>query len=152
MMADNDLPAALTSCGETWLRIALPLLRQLEVSLCHSQTALLALDLVGIERETGEQIGLSQKIAAEVRRGTESTARVRESEVERRASASVGRAPEMPEEFAQTVSRVFEALRLQTALLARARGKLRVLANMLADPSVTYGPLPVSKGQSRASF
>jgi hypothetical protein len=143
MMADNAFPAVLTSSGETWLRVPLPLLLQLEASLYNSRTALLALDLAGIERETREQIILSQKIAAKVRRGSESTSRMRQTEVERRASTSAGGAPEIPDEMARTVSRVFEALRLQAALLARARGKLRVLANMLVDPSVTYGPLPV---------
>ncbi len=54
MMADNDFRAALSSSGEIWLRLPLPLLRQLESSLCHSRTALLALDLAGIELETRE--------------------------------------------------------------------------------------------------
>jgi len=142
MMADNAFPAALASSGDAWRRIPLPLLRQLEASLCHGHSALLALDLAGIDRETREQVGLSRKIAGEIRRGTESTVSVRETEVETRAPASAERAPEMLEELARVISRVLQALRLQTALLARARGKLRVLANMLADPSVTYGPLP----------
>jgi len=152
MMADNAFPAARTSSGDAWRRIPLPLLRQLEASLCHSRTALLVLDLAGIERETREQVGLSQKIAAEIRRGTESTARVGEREVERRPSASAERAPEMPEELARIISRVLQALSLQVALLARARGKLRVLANMLADPSVAYGPLPAQRDDRARAF
>jgi hypothetical protein len=150
-MADNAFPAALAS-GDAWRRIPLPLLRQLEASLCHGHSALLALDLGGIERETREQVGLSRKIAGEIRRGTESTASVWETEVETRASASAERAPEMPEELARVISRVLQALRLQTALLARARGKLRVLANMLADPSVTYGPLPARTDDRAQAF
>jgi len=141
MMADHPFPATLTSSRDAWRRIPLPLLRQLESSLCHSRTALLALDLAGIEQATREQVDLTQKIEVDIRRDTESAARVGEAEVEGKASASAERALEMPEELARTVGRVLQALKVQAALLARAHHKLRVMANMLADPSLNYGPL-----------
>jgi hypothetical protein len=112
----------------------------------------LALDLAGIERETREQVDLSQKIEVDIRRGKESSVGVGETEVEGRASASPGRLPEMSEELASMVSRILQALRLQAALLARAGGKLRVLANMLADPSVAYGPLPARMDDRARAF
>jgi hypothetical protein len=52
-----------------------------------------------------------------------------------------GNSPEPEEELRRSCQRVLEATRLQAALLARARTKLRVLANMLAGQSVNYGPL-----------
>jgi hypothetical protein len=38
--------------------------------------------------------------------------------------------------------RICHAIRLQAALLVRLQNKLRVLANMLAGPGLTYGPPP----------
>lgn len=41
------------------------------------------------------------------------------------------------------------AVRLQAALLARAQGKLRVLANMLAGTSADYGQLLARQGRGQ---
>jgi hypothetical protein len=49
----------------------------------------------------------------------------------------------------QSRGRIIEAVRLQAALLSRARGKLRVLANMLRGPSALYGPLGRPSGSWR---
>jgi hypothetical protein len=48
----------------------------------------------------------------------------------------------LDEELRQSGSRVLAAGRLQAALLARAQRQLRVLVNMLTDPSANYGPMP----------
>ena len=50
--------------------------------------------------------------------------------------------PGLREKFRRHSDRILEAARVQAALLARAQSKLRVLANMLAGPSIIYGPLP----------
>ncbi|MFZ0774294.1 MAG: hypothetical protein WCA49_23760 [Candidatus Sulfotelmatobacter sp.] len=112
------------------VRIRLALTRDLQASLSASHKALLALDLRGIERGTSEQVGLSRKLAEDLRRGRVSPAR------EKR----------LAEELRQSEREVWQAARLQAALLARAQCKLRVLSNMLADPSVNYGPLLTRSG------
>jgi hypothetical protein len=48
--------------------------------------------------------------------------------------------PDLLDKVRQGRGRIIEAVRLQAALLSRARGKLQVLANMLSGPSVLYGP------------
>ena len=112
----------------------LTLLRQLQASLSRSCTALLALDLAGIERGTREQVGLSQELAADLpRAGRELAGGARE-------------------ELRQNELGILQALRLQSALLARARCKLRVLVNMLAGPSASYGPLGLRTGARPPAF
>jgi len=95
----------------------LALMRRLEASLGASREALLALDLAGMARATREQIVL----LGELRAGY--------------AGASGS------QDLRRSAQRILDAARLQSALLARAQRKLRVVASMLAGPSSTYKPL-----------
>jgi len=123
--------------GEEPSRTYQTLLGQLEASLHGSRKALIALDLAGMERGTREQVVLTREIEA----------------VRRRSIAPADkRTREQEEELRQSGNRVLAAARLQAALLVRARCKLRVLANMLADPSVNYGPLLARNGASPRVF
>jgi hypothetical protein len=107
-------------------RICLALMSRLEASLAGSRRALLALDLGGIERGTREQIGWVREF---------------ETLLERYRLAPLSREALAGEEFRRSGERIVAVLRLQAALLARGRSKLRVLANMLAGPSADYGVL-----------
>jgi hypothetical protein len=120
-------------------RRPLILMRELEASLHASRKALLALDLAGIEGETREQGRLMGQLEAVLPPGLAPRARGQQpaEDLERVWSAH---GPELEEEFRRGCKRILEATRLQAALLARARSKLRVLANMLAGQSVIYGP------------
>lgn len=135
-MSSNESTHAATHSADTLqpgVELAptrLTLMRQLQASLAQSCKALLALDLAGIERGTREQVGLSQELA----------------EGFARAGRELG--GDEGEELRQNELGVLQALRLQSALLARARCKLRVLANMLAGPSASYGP-PRSRADAR---
>ncbi len=122
-------------------RHVLLLMRELEGSLDASRKALLALDLNGIERGTREQGGLIRKLEAVLQ--PSGRPRAREKHREDQACDSSASACELEAERTQCQNRILEATRLQAALLARARYKLRVLANMLAGCSVNYGPLLV---------
>jgi hypothetical protein len=122
-------------------RQALLLMRELEGSLDASRKALLALDLNGIERGTREQVGLIRKLEAVLH--SSGRPRVQEKQREGQAFDSSASACELEAERTQCQSRILQATRLQAALLARARYKLRVLANMLAGCSINYGPLLV---------
>jgi hypothetical protein len=106
------------------MRTCLALLGQLEASLHGSRQALLARDLAGIEQGTREQRVLAGEIETVLRKGI------------------VPSGSELDEELRQSGSRVLAAGRLQAALLARAQRQLRVLVNMLTDPSANYGPMP----------
>jgi hypothetical protein len=136
MLADDSISeATIPSAGallpaEEGVRIRLGLLRALQASLAASRKALLELDLAGIERGTSEQAALSRKLTEDFRRG-----RVR-----------LAREQQLAEELRQSEREVWQAARVQAALLTRAQGKLRVLANMLADPSMNYGPLLARSG------
>jgi len=99
-------------------------MRELEASLAGSRKALLALDLEDIERGTRDQVGLI--------RALETTGTSAE------ASSLRGLPPSMAEELRRCEAGVLQEARLQAALLARAQRKLRILANMLADPSLSY--------------
>jgi hypothetical protein len=128
-------------------RSALTLVRELEASLHGSRKALLALDLAGIERETREQVRSIRKLEDVLARSMAPRARGMTKE---RALVRSGNSPEPEpepqEELRRSCHRVLEATRLQAALLARARTKLRVMANMLAGQSVNYGPLVAGSG------
>ncbi|MGA9543177.1 MAG: hypothetical protein WBQ85_06400 [Candidatus Sulfotelmatobacter sp.] len=132
-------------------RSALTLVRDLEASLHASRNALLALDLAGIERETREQVRSIRKLEDVLARSMAPRARGMTKE---RALVRSGNSPEPEpepqpepqEELRRSCHRVLEAARLQAALLARARTKLRVMANMLAGQSVNYGPLVAGNG------
>jgi len=95
-----------------------------------------ALDLDGIEAGTREQVGLSQQLESQIRlRLGDATAAARAQ-----TGSAKNRPPDLAEELSRSEDEVLRALRLQSALLARARHKLLVLANMLADPTMNYGP------------
>jgi hypothetical protein len=106
----------------------LGLMRELRTSLAGSHEALLALDLAGIQRGTREQMELERRLAEELR-----TAEIRQ--------ARPCRERQLEEELRRIEREVLQALRVQDALLARLRGKLRVLANTLAEPGGDYGAL-----------
>ena len=121
------------------LRARLVLMRELEASLHCSRKALLALDLVAMESATGQQITLIREFDALLRQTTASIAFDRSAAPS--ASGLPGELWEVNEELRGSQNRIMGALRLQAALLTRAQCKLRVLANMLAGPTVPYGPL-----------
>ncbi len=130
-------------------RSALTLVHELEASLHASRKALLALDLAGIERETREQVRSIRKLEGVL--ASSMVPRVRGSCVTKeREFVCPENSPEpeseLEEELRRSCHRVLEAARLQAALLARSRTKLRVLANMLAGQSVNYGPLVAGRG------
>ena len=104
---------------------------RLAASLDRSRKALLALDLGAIEAGTREQLDLIQEL--------ELVPRCRAEDGAQDLSAD---SPELESRLRQSERQLRDSARLQAALLGRMRGKLRVLANMLAGPSVTYGPLP----------
>jgi hypothetical protein len=122
----------------------LALLRELQASLLASRNALLALDLAAIGQGTREQIELSLKLGRNIGVAATSAARIGRLMEPRPASLAPELEPELEPEFKADLKRaeleVMQALRLQSALLARARSKLRVLSNLLAGPSVNYGP------------
>jgi hypothetical protein len=149
--ADRISPATTGEGSNELLRTRLELMRQLEASLQRSRKALLALDLAGIERGTGEQVNLVQEFESVLRRSTAPPAIGRQSAEEGGLGLPV-HASELARELRRSENRIREAARLQAALLARARSKLRVLANMLAGPSVTYGPLPARSGGAPRVF
>jgi hypothetical protein len=130
-MRANGESADLIAAGRADPDAGLAVLRELEASLLASRRALLALDLGAIERGTREQAGLIREFDALLRPGL---------------SAET---PERQEAFRQSAQRILEASRLQAALLVRAQRKLRVLANMLAGPSASYGGLRAGNGGQR---
>jgi len=101
--------------------VRLAVMRELEASLLGSRKAVLSLDLDGIERETREQMVLVAKLAAL-------------SPLEALTPANA-----VYQQLRQCELRTLQAGRVQAALLARLRSKLRVLANVLAGPGVNYG-------------
>ena|SRR5271166_5903309 len=103
--------------------VRLGLLGALEASLLVSQRALVSLDLEGIHRGTREQVDLVAKLAATWPR------------------SAVGPSSVLAQETRQCELQTLQAARVQAALLSRLQSKLRVMANMLAGPSVIYGPL-----------
>jgi hypothetical protein len=124
----------------------LQLLRDLETSLGGSRQALLALDLAGIEQGTREQVALVRELQKYPKMHIP---RPRLGQIgERRKGKTQETGAEVPtwsREMAEDVRRceeaVLQAARVQAALLARARRKLRILANMLAGPSLNYSCL-----------
>jgi hypothetical protein len=98
------------------------------------------LDLAGIESGTREQTALLKKLLAMRQRGRAALP----AEFSPVPAAEL-RTPgvygsELEEQLRQSERRILEAVQLHAALLGRAQCKLRVLANMLAGPSITYGP------------
>lgn len=115
------------------------LMVELETSLDCSRQALLALDLAGIERQTAEQVELIRKLEKFLPKGMSAPASERHSEEDARSVLSAFM-PVAEEEVRRNANRIVEAARLQAALLRRAQCKLCIMANMLAGPSVIYGP------------
>jgi hypothetical protein len=138
-MRANGESADLIAAGRADPDAGLAVLRELEASLLASRRALLALDLGAIERGTSEQAGLIREFDALLRPGLSAGTPERIPE----------RIPERQETLRQSAQRILEASRLQAALLARAQRKLRVLANMLAGPSASYGGLRAGNGGQR---
>jgi hypothetical protein len=126
--------------AEDLVRLRLALMGELEASLDASRKSLLALNLTGIELGTREQVGLLRNLEAVLRRSMAAPGREKQP-TEDRTQAWLAYAPELEDETRRCCHRILQAARLQAALLARARAKLRVVANMLAGQSVTYGPL-----------
>jgi hypothetical protein len=132
----------------------------LQASLSGSREALLALDLDGIEQGTREQIGLSIKLAEDIARAKRKRREefglplevVGEIKREIKQEMKPEIEPRMREELRQSQLGVVQALRLQSALLVRAQWKLRVLSNMLAGPSVNYGPPIARRGALPRGF
>jgi len=122
----------------------LQLLRDLEASLGGSRQALLELDLAGIKQGTREQVGLVRELQKfpEMRMPRLGRTGDRREGGTQETGAEV---PTWSRETAEDVRRceeaVLQAARVQAALLARARRKLRILANMLAGPSLNYSCL-----------
>jgi hypothetical protein len=114
------------------------LLRDLELSLHRSRKALLALDLAGIEFETGEQRRRLRELAPLLWPGRELAGAGIRLDGEKESASD--RDPAHGAASLSSAKAILEAARLQAALLRRAQGKMRVLANMLAGSAVTYGP------------
>jgi len=135
-------------------------MRQLQYSLLASRNGVLALDLAAIGQGTREQVELSMQLGKNIGVAATSAARIGRLMGARRACGWAALAPELEPELEPELKadlkraelEVLQALRLQSALLARARGKLRVLANMLAGPSVNYGPPWASSGARARAF
>ncbi|MGB7602626.1 MAG: hypothetical protein WBM24_20155 [Candidatus Sulfotelmatobacter sp.] len=154
MNSDKSIPAASLSADdrqkcEERARARLALMGKLCTSLSGSCEALLALDLGGITRGTREQVGLSLQLASAMaqenqRRFKDKLLAEKQAAPHFAASVSVLE-PTLEAEIRASQDRVWHALRLQSAILGRARAKLRVLANALAGPSVNYGP-PAARG------
>jgi hypothetical protein len=117
----------------------LTLMGALEASLDVSRNSLLALDLAGIEQETAAQIGLIHELNELRRRKAIAPACARESGEDAKTGKSPGSLA-LEKRLSESRNRILEAVRVQAAFLTRARGKLRILANMLAGPTVIYGP------------
>jgi len=139
--------------AEELLRARLDLMYELEASLEGSRKALVALDLAQIESGTSDQARLIPEFDALLERCRSSRAADRAMERPAEpATPQLGTYPrELKEKLCGSQNRILDALRLQSALLARAQGKLRVLGNMLADPTVPYGPL-LARASGRARF
>jgi|SRR5579862_3052552 len=119
----------------------LALMSRLEASLKTGLRALLALDLAGIERCTREQNSLGKELAALLEDAGSGEGH----------PGCAGNASEIGHELGRTQNRIRDAIRLQSALLKRAEAKLRVLANMLADPSAAYTLPSASRGRTPES-
>jgi hypothetical protein len=143
--AEPSLPSASAEeAGRERLQARLMLMGELEASLGLSQKALLELDLLKIESETQQQAGWMQKFHVLMQPTIQATmaAVPRERSAAPNALRGVLPLAEAEQEYKRSQARILDALRLQAALLTRARAKLRVLGNMLAGPTATYGLLP----------
>jgi hypothetical protein len=151
MMTSDSIPtegiafAPAREREEDLLRLRVVLMGALEASLQRSRKALLALDLAEIEAGTSDQVGLLREFDALLQRGR-AAALAADRPAELRGSDLPARSPELDEELRRSQNRILDCLRLQAALLKRTQSKLRVLANMLAGPTVSYGPFRAREG------
>jgi hypothetical protein len=161
-MAAGQIPSAsVRERADARLGAGIAVTGELQASLERGRKAMLALDLEGIERETGKQAGLIREFESLQRPGAGTRASEKQEEEEKEADDDEGEqeeeflfsaaTPGLREKFRRHADRILEATRLQAALLARAQSKLRVLANILAGPSVIYSPLP-GQGSARDVF
>lgn len=158
MQTDSTLATQLSSesrsvLAERFAPERLQLLRELEASLGGSRQALLALDLSGIEQGTRDQVVLvrelqrfSEREMPMPRPAQEQTSEGLDASREGGTQETDARelltwSQEMAEEVRVCEEAVLQAARVQAALLARARRKLHILANMLAGPSLNYSCL-----------
>ena len=148
--SDRRLRANAPNSGDgndVFLRARLEVMPALEASLSRSHAALLTMDLGGIERGTREQVGFIRGLTAARQQSAAPLPESRRQPAEDEESARPVHAAELIAELLEREDRIRKAARLQAALLARARYKLRVLGNMLAGLSITYSPQGV---QNRA--
>jgi hypothetical protein len=135
----RNTSASVREVDDNWTVARARLMADLEASLHRSRKALLALDLVAIERQTEEQADLIRKFERLLAEGMQAQASRQQAEKDTRSAAHLW-LPGPEEEIRRKAHRIAEATRLQAALLTRAQCKLRILANMLAGSSVIYGP------------
>lgn len=138
-IAIRNTSVSVREVAANWMTARARLMVELEASLLCSRKALLALDLVALERQTEEQADLIRKFERLRVEGMVAQASQPQAEKDARSAAhlwSFG----LEEEVRRKATRIAEAARLQAALLMRAQCKLRILANMLAGSSVIYGP------------
>jgi hypothetical protein len=127
---------------EAALRSHLKWTQALESSLNRSLRALIDLNLESLRSATAEQILLAQEMAAMLEGGHEAQNNPQPAGDEPQVLVP---AVELPGELRSMQRRIYEALRLQSAVLVRSQRKQSVLANMLAGVGVPYGPLPVRR-------
>lgn len=120
----------------------------LERSLEESGKALVCLDLAGLVTRTREQVRLSREVAAMF---DEARDNIDDWPGRSPSDGELEMARAQMAELRMTAERIRIAVRLQSALLARSQAKLRVMANMLASPSVSYGPLLAARLRGASS-
>jgi len=116
----------------------LGLMAALEASLEGSRSALISLDVAGLAARTREQIGLSHELAAVLH---QASGQIEPPSGMPDLSQPFAREQLQIESMRPIAHRIIFAIRLQSALLARLRIKLRVMANLLAGCSAAYGPI-----------
>ncbi|MGA1985060.1 MAG: hypothetical protein ABSG72_02235 [Candidatus Sulfotelmatobacter sp.] len=119
------------SSGTAFAEAGVALLGELESSLEASQHALLARDLAGIERHTGEQVRLRR--ALEILWSQNSLEGSDRVPIHPMLSVRAGAA-----EFGAAELRVLQLGRVQAALLRRAQRWSRMLSHVLAGPGAGY--------------
>lgn len=120
-------------------------LQQLEESLERGLRALLDLNCAELERETAEQRRFVLQFNDVLQRCAQNS-RVDSGGVNPKSQPE----RELIEEIRLRQARVWQAARLQAAVLTRAQSKLRMLAQMLAGPSAAYGPFPPPRRSASA--
>jgi hypothetical protein len=145
MHTEDKSKASTQQLAEGNLRSRLELMMTLEASLGCSRKALVDLDLESLNRCTAEQVSLCRELAAIL-----DHAKAPQTQIVQASDPAIEQSlpGELRQTLRQTQSRVFIALQLQGALLARSQGKLRVLANMRAGVAAPYGARLGTRGGS----